>query len=84
MSKDALIGYIAGRLTEVLAETKVSQDTGCSGLSVYVIKLRGTCEALLRLCMSHTDGYNSFVGEHDVDLDKEDNNEHGRSEQQIR
>ena len=80
MSNDALIGYIAGRLTEVLAETKVGQDTGCSGLSVYVIKLRTTCEALLRLCLSHTDGYNSFVEEHDKDTKEADN---GRSEQKL-
>jgi len=80
MSKDALIGYIAGRLTEVLTETEVDQDTGCSGLSVYVRKLRNTCEALLRLCMSHTDGYNSFVEDQDKDTKEAEN---GRSEQKL-
>ena len=60
MSKDALIGYIAGRLQEVLHRTEVGQDTAASELSMYVMELRETCEALDRLCMSHTNGYEAF------------------------
>lgn len=57
----ALIGYCAGRLMEVLSRTKVDSDTGSSEMSCYVNDLQTTCEALLRLCLSCTDGYNSFI-----------------------
>jgi len=60
MSKDALIGYIAGRLHEVIHRTIVTKDTGPSDLSVYVRELRETCEAIYRICMSHTNGYDAF------------------------
>ena len=59
---EALIGYCAGRLIEVLSRTKVDSDTSSSQISCYVNDLRTTCEALVRVCMSHTDGYNSFIG----------------------
>lgn len=60
-NSEALIGYCAGRLVEVLSRTKVESEASKSDLSCHLNDIRTTCEALLRLCLSHADGYNSFI-----------------------
>lgn len=64
MKQEALIGYVAGRLIEVISRTKEAEKTSDAiALAAYAKDLRQTCQALFRLCMTHIDGWGDGTAE---------------------